>query len=172
MIVGQRERFAVEIDVAMVIDGWVYGSFIFWIDGMKVGDMSDLSVDLKGCWHWMRDFIENPMDRFEPGLYEMDKRQIYLRLASPILYGGDPTGFAKEMYQQTYERFHVAHIGMSSFDNVALLLVKDKDGREHLVWEDGGEIRDAFLGAGCMEEVLGEAVAALEGIVISAGDKR
>lgn len=172
MLFGNKDDFAVEVNVSDVFDGWVFGSYQFWVRGVSVGDANDHSVDLKGCWNWMREFIANPRNRYEPGLYEMDKRQVYLRLASSVMVNQNPGGFSREIYAETYSRFHITRIGMSSFDRVTLLLVDGGDGKHRLVWQEGdGDIQDACLGENQMERVFAEAIVSLEGIMLAAGDK-
>ena len=51
---------------------------------------------------------------------------------------------------------------MSSFDNVTLLMVKNEKGMERLIWRSGDEeVKDAYLEAGEVERVFGEAMRAL-----------
>ncbi|WP_266160582.1 Imm42 family immunity protein [Dyella silvatica] len=172
MLVGNKNKFAVHIDVKGIHDGWVFGTYIFWVNGASIGDENDDSVDLKGCWNWMRDFVESSMNRYEPGLYEMDKVQAYIYLAASVLPREMSFGFAEEIYSDTYERFHVSHIGMSSFDRVTLLMLTNEQGMERLVWREGdGDIQDAYLGAGQLESVFADAVRLLEDTMVSAGDK-
>jgi len=162
MLVGDKSKFAVQITVKEAVDGWILGSYLLWACGTSIGNEGDCSVDLKGCRSWMSDFVETPRDRYEVGLYEMDKLQVYVRLASAVLPGQNPSGFAKEMYVDIFSRFHLSHIGMSSFDNVTLLLLKNEKGLERLIWRSGdGEIKDALFEDGEIERVFREAIRAL-----------
>lgn len=172
MLFGNKGEFAVDINVEDIFDGWVLGTYQFWVRGISIGDGSDHSVDLKGCWNWMRDFISHARERYAPNLYEMNKQQVYLRLAASVLPSQNPSGFSKEMYDETFSRFHISHIGMSSFERLTLLLVKNEQGMERLIWsEGGGGIQDAYLGASQIEDVFADAVNSLEGTMLSAGDK-
>jgi hypothetical protein len=102
----------------------------------------------------------------------MDKRQVYLRLATSALPNQNPSGFSKELYEDTYSRFHISHVGMSSFDRVTVLFLKSQDGLERLVWQEGtGDVQDGHLGENRLEAVFGEAVASLEGTMLAAGDR-
>ena len=110
----------------------------------------------------MRDFVSEPRDRYELGLYEMDSELVYTRLARSVLPEQDPHGSASEQYENTYSRFHMSHIGMSSFDNVTLLLVKSESGKERLVWRSGaGDIEDAYFNEGEIERVFNDAILAI-----------
>ncbi|WP_266160138.1 Imm42 family immunity protein [Dyella silvatica] len=172
MLVGDKSECAVDIKIENNFDGWVFGTYLLWVRGIPIGDDYDNSVDLKGCWNWMRDFVTYPENRYEPDLYDMDKRQVYLRLATSVLPNENPSGFAKEVYEDTTSRFHIDHIGMSSFNRYILLLVKDEKGMERLVWRESyGDIQDVYLSAGQLESVFAEAVRLLEDTMVSAGDK-
>jgi hypothetical protein len=172
MLIGNKNEFAVDINVENIFDGWVFGTYLLWGRGLPIGNDYDNSVDLKGCWNWMRDFVAHPRDRYEPDLYDMDKRQVYLRLATSVQPFENPLGFVKEIYEETILRFHISHIGMSSFDRFTLLLVTNEHGMERLVWREGdGDIQDAHLSAGQVKSVFADAVRLLEDTMVSAGDK-
>ena len=85
MVTGNITKFAVNWDITEVVDTWVFGHFYLLINGLVVGDTEDNSVVLKGCQEWIKDFLAKPMNRYEPDLYEMDKKQVYLRIASSVL---------------------------------------------------------------------------------------
>ena len=162
MLIGDKNKFAVQLTIGDAVDGWVLGSYLFWACGTSIGDRNDCSVDLRGCRNWMWDFVEKPRDRYEPGLYEMDKVQAYVRLASAVLPGQNPSGFAQETYDDSFSRFHISYIGMSSFENVTLLMVKNEKGMERLIWRSRDEqVEEAYLEAEEVERVFGEAIRAL-----------
>lgn len=71
MIVGRKDRFAIESELGEIVDGWVLGRFRFWVSGESVGNWDD-AVDLKGCVGWLRDFASCPRDRFDPSLLGVD----------------------------------------------------------------------------------------------------
>lgn len=170
MLFGSRERFAVECEIAEAVNGWVLGTFCLWINGQVVGDQNDNSVDLNGCLNWLRDLVSKPRNRHEPGLYEMSKDQVFLRLASSVLASDDPHDFVKERYQDTFSRFHISHIGMSSFDRVTILFLKNEHGMERLVWKTGNkEIADAYLSAGEIEHVFSESIPVIDASISSVG---
>jgi hypothetical protein len=163
MLIGNRERFAVDWEIREINDHWVFGYFIFFINGTVIGDPADFSVDLKGCLGWIKDFLINARDRYEPGLYGMEKDDAYLLLASSVLAREDKQRSVQEAYQDTFARFHISHIGMSSFDRFTLLLVKDRNGEERCIWKmPSGEVMDAHLQPGEIESVFRELVSVME----------
>lgn len=163
MIIGDRTTFAINFEVKECIDDWVFGHFYIYVRGVIIGDDQDYSVDLKGCLNWLKDLVEKPRDRYEPHLYEMDKEQAFLRLAAPVLVNENRNGFAKEFYENTFSRFHISHIGMSSFDQFILLFVKSSNGLERLIWKNSDDdIFDAYFPAGKVESIIGEAVALID----------
>lgn len=157
MFVGDKSLFAVEWSVSDVVDGWVFGNFLFWIRGSAVGNPDDGSVDLLAVTRWVKAFLTEPKDRFEDGLFDMPREQAYEWLAASVLFHEDPENRVEERYPDTFARFHITHIGMSSFDAVTLLLVTDKDGNERCIWKDGSHhIVDACLPASEIERVLSQ----------------
>lgn len=157
MLVGDKSLFAVEWNVNETVDNWVFGNFLFWIKGSSVGDPSDCSVDLLAVTRWVKAFLAGPQDRFEEGLFSLPREQAYERLAASVLFHEDPENRVKEHYPDTFARFHITHIGMSSFDVVTVLLVKDEDGSERCIWKDGSQhVVDAYLPANEIERILSQ----------------
>lgn len=144
--IGDSSKFSINWDITDIVDNWVFGHF-YWKFGQNiVGNCVDCSVDLKGCFSWVKNFIDNPKNRYEPNLYELDKNEIYLRLASSILVNDENYGLIDEVYENTFSRFHISHIGMSSFDIVTILLITNEKGDERCIWKASkGEIMEAFL---------------------------
>lgn len=158
MLIGSKQDFAIELDIVNFIDDWVLGRFIYWIDGIAVGNPDDQSVDLKGCINWLRDFLKNQRNRFEPGLFELDKEQIYVQLCSSVLMGVENL-FAEEKYEDTFYRFHISHIGMSSFDAVTMVLIEDEHERIRCIWkQEGKKTQDALLNKYEMYKVINDVI--------------
>ncbi len=159
MVIGEKEKFAIEIKILDHYDRWVVGNFLFWIDGLMVGDPEDTSVDLKGCINWLEDFVEKPRDRYEPGLYEMDKDRAYLLLCSSVLPGNQDARFVEEKYENIFSRFHITHLGMSSFDRFSVLLVENENGEQRCIWQSGQDIvNDAYLPTDAMKTATNQAI--------------
>lgn len=158
-------RISLRTEVHEVVDDWVFGSFFAVINGLEVGNRED-SVDLKGCLRWWEDFANNPRDRYEPMLYDEDKESAYLALAASVLVNEEGYGSVQERYEDTFARFHISHLGMSSFDNVTILLVKSEAGLERLIWKTGsGEIHEAYLAANELEEAFSRASTSLAALI-------
>lgn len=159
MLIGDPDEFAIELEPIQVVDAWPFGRFVLWLGGRMVGDPADESVHLKGCIGWLRNIVESPRDRFEPGLYGMEREAAYRALCDGVISHGDDDDDAEERYADTFARFHISHLGMSSFDRVTLLLVEDGDGRQRCIWRQGDEpVQDAFLPPGRMQAVASECV--------------
>lgn len=158
MLVGNKQRFAVELEILDEIDGWVFGTFIFWIQGIAIGDPEDNAVDLKGCINWLRGYLENPSNRVDPELYVLNKDTAYSRLCDSVLAGGG-NQVLKEEFLQFYSRFHISHIGMSSFDSVTIVLLENGQGGARCIWKQGSqEAQDAFLDIGEINQVFKEVI--------------
>jgi hypothetical protein len=157
------ERLRIHWEVLDIIDGWALGSFYLILNGSVVGNSQDRSVDLRGCLAWLRDFVENDRDRFEPGLFEANKQEVYSLLACSVLPNEDVQRKTTEVYADTFSRFHISHIGMSSFNDVVLLLIKDRVGNERCVWKSGdADIGEAYFAADEIESVAKSTITKLE----------
>jgi hypothetical protein len=157
MLIGEKNEFAIEIEAIERVDDWVLGRFLFWLGGMVVGDPADESVHLIGCVGWLREFVENPRDRHESGLYAIQKDLAFSILNAGMVADEDRLG--AEAYPDTFSRFHISHLGMSSFDRVTLLLVEDKSGRQRCIWQQELDpVQEAFLPPGRMQQVARDCV--------------
>jgi hypothetical protein len=167
MWIHRGSKFAIYFEVGRMVDEWVLGSFFLGIGEAVVGNRLDQSVDLKGCLRWWRDFVNCPRNRYEPGLFDASKETVFLLLASSVLATDDQSTLMGEYYPETFSRFHISQVGMSSFDNVTMLFLKSEIGLERLVWRvSDGDISDAYFEPGEIEGGFTEAAASLEHAVI------
>jgi hypothetical protein len=155
MIVGNPERVAVETVVESEEDGWLLGRFRLWCGGLGVGNWDDC-VDLRGCVRWLTDLRDNPRDRYEPGLFELAGADVFEWVHAPVIF---PAVTAKKLPpKDAFARFHVSHIGMSSFERWDLLFIKNEVGEERLLWREGESqvVREVRLDAGELERTVDE----------------
>jgi hypothetical protein len=159
----EKGSISINFEVRSIIDGWIFGSTFLLINGTCVGNKSDYSVDMKGCLRWWLDLANNPRNRFEPGLYESNKEKVFLLLASSVLVGEDSEDAVAEGYADTFARFHISHIGMSSFDDVTMIFVKNEAGLERLIWKTSDdEVHEAHFDKNELERAFLDASTALE----------
>lgn len=136
MIIGNRERFAIEAEIEEEVSGWILGHFRFWLCEKPVGDWSD-SVDLRGCVRWLRDFHTNPRERHEAMLSTRTAEEVFRLVYDPVIAGGESAS-GQPQVRDAYSRFHISHLGMSSFERFDLLLLKDANGSERCLWRAAG----------------------------------
>lgn len=155
MIVGNRDRFAIEAQVESREDAFVLGHFCFWLENCCVGNWND-STDLLGCLRWLRDFSSVPRDRYEPGLWNLPPAGVFAVIYDSVMRGSHWRSVGS--VRDAYARFHISHLGMSSFDRFDLLLLKDRLGTERLLWRQAGieAIHDCYLDPLEMETVAQE----------------
>jgi hypothetical protein len=156
VIIGSKSRFAIEAEPDSFVDNWILGHFRFWVDGAEVGDWDD-TADLKGCWWWLRDFCSNPRDRFDSSLLGVDAGGVFRLLYDAVMAPGGIANPEAQPVPNAAPRFHLSHLGMSSFEQFDLLLVKDEIGRERLLWRKAGSslIHEFTFEPNEMEEVAG-----------------
>lgn len=153
MIVGSKERFAIEADPQEEMDGWVLGGFRFWLAGQPVGNWDD-AADLRGCVRWLRDFATVPRDRYEPALATAPAEEVFRCLYDAAMDRGNGSTPAHD----AFARFHISHIGMSSFELFDILLLYDAHGGERCLWRRAGaaHIHECRLWRNEMERVASE----------------
>ena len=157
MLVGNRERFAIEAEPEAPSYNWIFGRFRFWLGGHPVGNWED-AADLKGCLHWLRDFAENPRDRYDPRLDDLEPHAVFQLIYDPVVGPDGIANPAEQPIPYSYSRFHITHLGMSSFDRFDLLQLKDEDGAERCLWRAAGndKIFECRLSRNEMEGVAAE----------------
>lgn len=169
MSANKEDHFFVEYEIFQKLDGWILGRFVFIADGLIIGNYHDQSVDLQGCLYWLNEFLHEPVNRYEPDLFYMPKDQVFIRIGSSVLANEDENNFVSEVYEDTYRRFHISHLGMSSFDSTVLLLVQDENENSRLIWKDDSNIlHDVICGKGEIERALKVAVESLKKDIVSA----
>jgi hypothetical protein len=158
MLFGSKTDFAIHIEHLQTVDGWALGRLLFWIGSIPIGDPTDSSVHLKGCADWLRDFATHDRDRYEIGLFNIDRVSTYERLTDPAV--GSPGSTTESLDRESlFSRFDVSVLGGSSFDRVTLLLLENETGGQRFVWRQGTDsIREAFLPPRTAQSVARECV--------------
>lgn len=156
MLVGNKDRFAIEAQPNAVEQEWVLGRFRFWLGGKPVGDWDELAP-LQHCYGWLRRFAQQPPDCVEPSLADKSAEYVFRMLVDSVIGPGGIAAPARQPVPYAYERFHITHIGMSSFDRFTIVLVKDEHGGEWCLWREvGAQIHDCRLWRNEMETVAGQ----------------
>lgn len=159
MLFGNKEEIALDINVQDSVDGWVFGVFLFWLNGIVVGEVEEKHVDLKGCVNWIRDFLNNPRNREEDDLFEMDKDRVFLLLCRSVILGNQDAQFVEDRYEEVFSRFHISHIGMTSFDDVHILLIENGLGCQRWIWQQGqSAVQDSYFDEEEVLSVMNDAV--------------
>lgn len=150
IVTGNKEMFAIAAEVIETPNNWLLGRLRFVFHGQTCGNWND-ETDLRGCYGWLKDFAEKPRRRFEPGLLELTPMEVFDRLVRPVQNRDE--GPVVEYYDETFSRFHISHLGMSSFDKVVMVLVEGPKAQRCL-WQEGDEsIHDDVFPSGHMQQV-------------------
>jgi len=154
VVFGNQQEVGLEVSIEKIIDRWVYGRFLLWLDGNAIGSQKDFSVDLRACFNWLSDLVEVPRDRSCPELMDKSNAEIWQELVDPVF-----EGFKDLQYAEAFSRFHISHIGMSSFDTFVILLINDDETRERYIWQQGDQaIQDYTAKRGTLEDTAKEAI--------------
>ena len=155
ILAGDTQKFAIAAEITGIYGGWLLGRFRFIFHNRACGNWED-DADLRGCYGWLKDFFEKSRDRFEPGLFELPAVKVYERLIMPV-FSQPEHAQVSESYQNTFDRFQIGHLGMSSFDNIAVVLIENA-AIQRCVWIDWRteEILEDTFPAGEMQRVAAE----------------
>lgn len=155
MVSGDKDIFAIACEVTTTIGDWVYGQLLFWVRGVRIGNPDD-AADLKGCRNWLRDFINEPRDRFEPALTGLDAGRVFVLVHAPTMTGGN----GRSVFADAFARFNIGHLGMSSFDRYDVLLIEEPTVSQRILWREGnGPAQDAYLPPDRIQSVTRECLA-------------
>ena len=154
VVVGNDLLFAIECKIESVERGWVIGHLRFWLRGQPAGDWDDF-VDLRGCASWLRDFATIQVDRTKPELFRAPANEVFRLLFDSFMPVGKPdAGGWSPDHGDLHRRFHISHLGMSSFDHFDFLLIEDST-EQRCLWRDARDkiIHDAVFPVNTMESV-------------------
>ena len=130
MIVGKKKLFAIEYEIKNKVDDWILGQFRLWVSSKIIGDWDDDSVDLKGCFKWLPTLMEEKVNRSEPALENLNGEQVIFKTFDAF-YSEDN----QNCIVDSFSRFHISHIGMSSFDGFDIVLLEEAESFR-FVWRD------------------------------------
>ena len=150
MVIGDKQLFAIELTVLGFLDDETpVGLFFFWIDGERLGNPED-DAYMRGCISWLRGFYEDPGDRCEPELFDMELSQAYRELRKAM--EGPLEESMDGRFGNIFSRFYIEHIGMSSFDDIQIALIEGNSMEQRFVWwsnpPDEHSPREAYVPKG------------------------
>ncbi len=146
MLFGDKGIFAIECELTEREDGWVFGHILFWLCGNAVGNWKD-STDLKGCLNWLEKFANDVCNRYEDNLNELDKESVFKLLYDSVMFTEDSGKKEKPKFDDIYSRFHISHLGMSSFDQFDILLIEQPNAEQRCLWRcaDNNDVQECYL---------------------------
>lgn len=169
IIAGSTQVFGIAAEITQNSD-WILGRFRFVFHGRPCGNWDD-EADLRGCYGWLKDFSEQGRDRFEAELLDLPAATVFERLVRPVLFRERRARVA-EYYKNTFNRFHISHLGMSSFNRVDMVLIENSE-IQRCVWGDSfvEEFHDDVFPSGHMQGVAAAFCKLLESEVAALGGK-
>jgi hypothetical protein len=156
MIIGNSKLFAIECEIKN-IDSYemILGHFRFWIDSLPVGDWEDLAY-LTGIVSWICAFALSDTNRYEALLEGKSKELVYQLLYESVMVRPEIEDTLPQLFDDIYSRFHISYIGMSSFDNLSMLLIESPS-YQRVIWRVlEGEVQEMFLPPNEMQRVAKE----------------
>jgi hypothetical protein len=133
MLFGDKKKFAIECQISESVDNWIFGNIVFWFCEKSVGNWKD-STDIKGCLSWINRFISEDCDRYEEIFDKLDKEHVFELLYSSVISNGGAEANKCHDILDVYSRFHISHLGMSSFEEFDILLIEKPDCYQRCIW--------------------------------------
>lgn len=159
LLSGKKESFAIEAVVRQRCDAQYFGGFRFWIGGRAVGDWEDATY-LLGCYSGLKSLLK-PVQRFDRRLQDLAPDDIFLAIGTPPLstWREERRPLFANMFETpwcAWHRFDITYVGVSSFDNNILLLLKDSAGRDRMLCYDhtSDKVSDTLLDEGLVRRVI------------------
>jgi Immunity protein 42 len=158
-IFGDKSQFAVSVEFLYKYEenSKTYGHFAFWANSQQIGNWDDV-CDLTGVVHWCRQFVNTPVNRFEPTLALLSKEKVFATVYDPQMVYKVTNLAPSFVMPRPRTRFDISHLGMSSFnDFVAVLLLQTKT-NDRLLWVDFDDksIYEAILPLGIVSKTVVE----------------
>jgi hypothetical protein len=151
--IGDTNQFAIQCEFTAEEKGWIFGRFRFVLRNKCCGDWND-ETDLRGCASWLLDFVENPRNRYEPDLLTLPAIEVFDRTVKSVMGSAPGEHRSTELYPNTFSRFHISHLGMSSFNCFTVILIEDQF-QQRCLWRKvtSSEIHDCRFESGLMQSV-------------------
>lgn len=88
-------------------------------------------------------------------MFELGKNEVFDMLWTTMMVVDGKVSKSEPVYKDAVSRFHISHLGMSSFDRVAMILLECQEGSQRCIWNalPDAAIHEALLPAGEMERV-------------------
>jgi hypothetical protein len=160
MIAGSKKLFSIEAKIKSSQENWVFGSIRFWIDSKPIGNWDDITA-LNACYNWIQGFSFGKNDNKAEDLFNLPPIQAYELIMAELR--GSPTNYGRNLDIKDPMSFDISVLGMSSFDNLDILMIKNEAGIEKCIWKIGnGNVEQFLLPANEMERVASEFCAEFE----------
>lgn len=133
VIAHDKSIFAFEFDIHKILDSkdhkWVYGSFLLWIQGKRIGNPNDYTA-LDACYSWILDFDNLHMHTDTHEFSSLSAIEIMTLYNQYCRVDNIPVKSIVNRYHEDIEygiyirqQLDISEFGMTSFDNVTLLML-------------------------------------------------
>ncbi|MBP2655797.1 MAG: hypothetical protein H6Q73_3366 [Firmicutes bacterium] len=155
MIIGKKDRFAVEFELDQEFGGeWLFGRLGFWIENQQIGDYN-LGTSLRDVLFQVKSIVRDNGNRSHEELFGLDKIELYKRIKG-ALYDCIINEYYQVALDETWARFNV-NIPVDVFDGWNLFLVENENleqARLIAVKLDNKEIYESILKKGEFDEII------------------
>ncbi|USG64629.1 immunity 42 family protein [Brevibacillus ruminantium] len=157
MIVGKRERFAIEFELDKDCGGvWLFGRFCYWIANKKIGDY-EMGTSLRDVLFALDTIKNDAGNRVSNPLFNLDATMLYNYL-NEELYGSSESSADNTMViEEACARFNIT-LPVDIFDLWKIFLVENLEESRLLFKkidsEDWQQVYEIYLKKGEFDEVV------------------
>jgi hypothetical protein len=121
---GDKERVFIECVVEYVFEDRNYGRFRLWANNRAIGNWDEIT-HLDGVVSWLKyESLPLNSNRREDRLINKSIFEIFATIYDPVMDEKLTTMLPLFSIEDSYGRFHISHIGLSSFNDFAVLLIE------------------------------------------------
>ena len=75
-MIGEKEKFAIQYEIAEIVDQYVYGYICFWINGMQIGEL-EYGTIISDALIFLPQIVKDNGNREHEDFFKMEKEKVY-----------------------------------------------------------------------------------------------
>ncbi len=149
-LIGNRKEFAIQYEIAEIVDQFVYGYICFWINGMQIGELESGTI-ISDVLIFLPPIIKDNGNREHNIFFNMAKEEVYYLLGGQAYF--DDVKYEEMALEETWARFNIK-IGLDVFNNTVIKLIDNQKGSRIVFSNDNKVVYDFYLNKGTVDKVF------------------
>lgn len=148
-IIGKKNIFAIQYEIAEVIDRFVYGYICYWVNEIQLGDFSSITI-LCDVLNFLPLIVKDNGNREDEKFFRMKKENVYYLLCGQAYL--DSKEYEEIALEETWARFNI-ELGLDVFNGVMVKLIDSKQ-KSRIVFSYDEDIYEFYLEKGIVDNIL------------------